>query len=244
MNKLIGAVIAAGATVAGVGIANAGEVSANIAFTSDYVFRGVSLSGEDPAVQGGVDWTSDQFYVGTWGSSLGSAGTSMELDLYAGWTPSTGPVSWDLGLVGYFYPGADDNGAEFDYYEGKLAATINPVEPLTLGAAIYYSPENFGETGNALYYEVNGEYAFNEMWKVTGAIGQQSIDDVDGPGGANIDDDYMTWNVGATVALHGFEVDLRYTEADISDSDPIALAGYASASAADGRAVLTISREL
>jgi uncharacterized protein (TIGR02001 family) len=244
MKKLIGAAIAASATVAGVGIANAGEISANVAFTSDYVFRGVSLSGEDPAVQGGVDWTSDQFYVGTWGSSLGSAGTSMELDLYAGWTPSTGPVSWDLGLIGYFYPGADDAGAEFDYYEGKLAASFHPVESGTLGAAVYYSPENFGETGNAVYYEVNGEYDFNDAWKVTGAIGQQSIDDVDGPGGANVDDDYMTWNLGVTHAFHGFEIDLRYTEADIDDSDPIALAGYASEATAEGRGVITISREL
>lgn len=243
MKKMIGAAIAAGATIAGAGIANA-EVSANVALTTDYVFRGVSLSGEDPAIQGGFDWNNDQFYAGTWGSSLGSAGTSMELDLYAGWTPSTGPVSWDLGVIGYFYPGADDAGAEFDYYEGKLAATINPVEPLTLGASLYYSPENFGQTGTAVYYEVNAAYAFNDSLKVTGAVGQQSIDDVDGPGGANVDDQYVTWNVGVTHAFHGFELDLRYHQADIGNNDPIALAGYATANAAEGRAVLTISREL
>lgn len=244
MKKFIGVAIAAGATVACAGAANAGEVTANIAFTTDYVFRGISLSGEDPAVQGGADWTSDQFYVGAWGSSLGSAGTSMEVDLYAGWTPTTGPVSWDLGIVGYYYPGADDDAAESDFYQGKLAASVHPVEALTLGAAVYYSPDNYGETGGALYYELNGEYAFNDMWTVSGAAGDQSIDDVDGPGGANLDDSYFTWNFGATVALHGFSVDLRYTQADINANDPIALAGYATANMGEGRAVLTLSREL
>lgn len=243
MKKLMGAALAVGATMAGAGVANA-EVSANIALTSDYVFRGVSLSGEDPAVQGGFDWSNDQFYAGVWGSSLGSAGSSMEMDLYGGWTPSTGPVKWDLGLIGYFYPGADDDGAEFDYYEGKVGASINPVEALTLGAALYYSPENFGDTGTALYWELNAEYAFNEQMKISGAFGNQSIDDVDGPTPGSPDDDYNTWNIGGSYALHGFTLDLRYTEADIDAGDAIALAGYASEDAADGRVVFTISREL
>lgn len=244
MKKLIGAAIAAGATIAGAGIANA-EVSANIALTTDYVFRGVSLSGEDPAVQGGFDWSNEQFYAGVWASNLGEdQGTSLETDLYVGWTPSTGPVSWDVGIIGYFYPGADDDGAEFDYFEGKLAATFNPMEPLTLGAALYYTPENWGETGAGTYIEANAEYAFNDMWKLTGAIGNQSLDNVDGPGGADVDDDYMTWNIGVTHAFHGFEIDLRYHDTDIDDSDPIAFYGYATTQASDGRAVLTISREL
>ena len=33
-----------------------GELSANVAFVSDYRFRGVSFSGEDFAIQGGLDW--------------------------------------------------------------------------------------------------------------------------------------------------------------------------------------------
>ncbi len=243
MKKLMGAALVVGASIAGVSTAHA-EVSANLSFTTDYVFRGVSLSGEDPAIQGSFDWSNDSFYAGAWGSSLGSAGSSMELDLYAGYTPTTGPVKWDLGVIGYFYPGADDDGAEFDYYEGMVGAKINPTEALTLGAALYYSPENFGHTGDALYYELNAEYAFNDAWKVSGAFGNQSIDDVDGPGGTHQDDDYNTWNVGGTYALQGFEFDLRYTQADIGNNDPIALAGYASADAADGRVVFTISRQL
>src|SRR5512145_3332091 len=45
-------------------------VSANVGVTTDYVFRGISQSGEDAAVQGGVDLTCGKFYLGTWASSI------------------------------------------------------------------------------------------------------------------------------------------------------------------------------
>lgn len=243
MKKLIGVAVAAGATMMGAGAASA-EVSASVAMTTDYVFRGVSLSGEDPAIQGSFDWSNDQFYAGIWGSSLGSAGSSTEFDLYAGFTPTTGPVTWNLGAIGYFYPGADDDGTEFDYFEGVVAASMNVTEQLAVGGGVYYSPENFGETGEALYYEINASYAMSETLSFSGAFGNQSIDDVDGPGGADEDDDYNTWNVGGTFALHGFEVDLRYHQADIDAGDPIDAADFATEAAGEGRGVLTISRAL
>ena len=157
MKKLIGAAIAAGATMAGAGVANA-EISANVQLTSDYVWRGVSLSDGNPAVQGGLDWNNDQFYVGTWASSLsapaGAPNSPLEIDLYAGWTPTTGPVSWDLGVVSYNYPGADDDGAEFDYFEFKAGGAMDVIEHLNVGAAVYYSPDNYGGTGTATYWEI------------------------------------------------------------------------------------------
>ncbi|MDX2275899.1 MAG: TorF family putative porin [Hyphomonadaceae bacterium] len=240
MKKIIGVAMLASAAMSGA--ANA-EVSGNIALVSDYVFRGVSLSDESPAVQGGFDWSSadEMFYAGVWGSSLAEG---SELDVYGGWTPTTGPVSWDIGLVGYFYPGADDDGAEFDYFEGLVAGSINPMDALTLGAAVHYTPENYGETGEAIYLEANAGYSFTDQFSVSGAFGNQSVDDVDGPGGANVEDDYSTWNVGGTYALHGFTLDLRYSDTDIDDSDAIAVAGYASTEASDGRVTFSIGRAL
>ena len=40
-------------------------VAANVGYTTDYVFRGISQSNEEAAVQGGVDFTCGRFYVGT-----------------------------------------------------------------------------------------------------------------------------------------------------------------------------------
>lgn len=236
MKKLMGLAVLAGATISGVGAANA-EVSANIALTTDYVFRGISLSGNDPAIQGGFDYSHGIFYAGVWGSSLSEG---MELDLYAGVTPTTGPVEWDLGVIGYFYPGADDDSAEYDYWELLIAPSIALSEQVGIGAALYWSPENWGDTGDALYYEINGSFAASDALSFSAAFGNQTIEEPNGP---DSEDDYSTWNVGGTMAMHGFEVDLRYHDTDIEAGTDIENYTYGPASY-DAAFVLTLSRAL
>jgi hypothetical protein len=49
------------------------EISANVTLASDYVFRGVSQTDNQMAIQGGFDWGHDSgFYVGTWASNVDS----------------------------------------------------------------------------------------------------------------------------------------------------------------------------
>jgi uncharacterized protein (TIGR02001 family) len=214
MKKLLGLAVMAGAVAGVSGTAHAeGAFSGSVALTSDYVFRGVTQTSGNPALQGSFDYTNGLFYAGVWGSSVDfGADESVELDAYLGVTPTTGPVSWDLALIGYFYPGAGDDGAEYDYMETKVAASISPTEALSLGGALYYSPEFFGETGEALYYEVNGGFAVTEAFSVSAAYGVQDVDLVG---------DYATYNIGGTLALHGFEVDLRYHDTDLSGLDDV-----------------------
>ncbi len=97
-----------------------GNFSANVAITTDYTFRGISQSGADAAIQGGFDWASDLFYVGTWGSTVDfnddltnpitgeqiSDGSSAEVDFYFGYTPSIGDLALDFGFTYYLYPDA------------------------------------------------------------------------------------------------------------------------------------------
>src|SRR5574340_378674 len=69
------------------------KLSANVGMTSDYIFRGISQTGGDPAVQGGLDYThSSGFYLGTWGSNVGwiedyqgYGSGNVEIDLYGAW---------------------------------------------------------------------------------------------------------------------------------------------------------------
>lgn len=241
MKKLIGAALAAGATIATAGAANAGEVSANVSLTSDYVFRGVSLSDNSPAIQGGFDWSSDVFYAGVWGSSLTEG---VETDIYAGYTPDLGgPMSLDVGVIGYFYPGANDDDAEFDYYEMKAELGFAMNEQVSFGGAVYWAPDNYGETGEARYVEANFTVSPSEMLEISGAFGNQNIEDPDGPFGAALEDDYNTWNVGGKFALHGFNVDLRYHDTDVDAGSDIESYTYGPNSY-DSAFVVTIGRDL
>jgi len=51
------------------GAASAQDFSFNVTATSDYVWRGVSQSDEDFAIQGGADFESGIFYAGAWAST-------------------------------------------------------------------------------------------------------------------------------------------------------------------------------
>lgn len=178
----------------------------NVGANNDYVFRGISQTNEDPSVFGGIDASLGIGYAGIWVSNVDfGAGnsTKIEYDLYAGVKPTAGPVNLDIGVIYYGYTDQPKNSNE-DYWEGKVAAST-AFGPATIGAALYYSPEFFGKTGNAAYYEINGAVPIGETkFSVSGALGHQQVK---GPA------DYTTWNVGVGYALSGnIGFDLRYID--------------------------------
>lgn len=232
MKKLMGAAMLAGATIAGVGAANA-EVSGSVSFATDYVFRGISQTSGNAAVQGSLDYTQGIFYAGIWGSNVdfeGCCGESVELDGYVGITPTTGPVSWDLSVVGYFYPGADGS-SNLDYYEALIGASVPVTDQFSIGGLFGYTPEYAGDTGDGTYYEINGTFAASDALSFTAAWGQQDVDD--------FGDSYSTWNIGGSYAVHGFTFGLMY-----SDTEDAFENGYATESNSDGRAVFSVGRAL
>lgn len=185
-------------------------VSFNVGVASDYVFRGVSQTNEDPQVFAGVDLVADIFYAGAWASNVDFGDeTDGEFDLYAGVTPTIGPVAANFGIIYYGYIGADD-ALGYDYVEFKAAGSV-PVGPVTLGAAAYLSPEFFGETGEAWYAEVNGAWAPMENLSISGAYGHQDVE---------LAGDYDTWNLGATYAfLERLSFDVRYHDTNIDECE-------------------------
>lgn len=201
--------------------------SVNAALTTDYIFRGISQSSENPALSAGLDVTYGLFYAGFWGSSINfdpDVDESVELDVYAGIKPVLGPVTFDFGVIGYLYPGATDPGAELDYLELKAGASITPFTNASLGAVVYYSPEFTGETGDAVAIEGQAGYTFNAIGRFTpsisGAVGWQQIDEQ--RFSSATDDDYVYWNAGVGVSFDKFTVDVRYWDTDIDDSFTIA----------------------
>jgi uncharacterized protein (TIGR02001 family) len=182
------------------------DIAANFGLTTDYVFRGVSQSAEDPAPFVGVDATYGSFYAGAWASGVDFGdSTDNEIDIYGGFRTEAAGYALDFGVVGYLYTGAP-GGVDYDYVEFKAAAS-RAVGPATLGAAVFYSPDFFGADDAATYVEANAAYAVGAGWTVSGAVGHQFLD---------VSDDYTTWNVGAGYALtENVGLDLRYVDTDI-----------------------------
>ena len=178
---------------------DAGSLSYNIAYTTDYVWRGIEQSASNSgALQGGIDYKKGTFYAGAWASNvdfLSGKGkqADTELDLYLGLTPTVGNYSFDFGVIYYTYPGASD--ATFGELKGAVS---HPMGKGTIGAALYLPTEQLQDP----YYEVNASYPLTDKLSISGALGNYE------------QFNYTTSNIGLTYALTDkLGLDVRYTSA-------------------------------
>jgi len=100
----------AATTLATTVVADSGvSVSANVAATSNYVWRGMTQTNNAPAVQGGIDFGYNGFYLGVWGSNISwtaEADSTLEADLYLGYAGEFSGIGYDIGYIKYAYPKA------------------------------------------------------------------------------------------------------------------------------------------
>ncbi len=181
---------------------DAGSLSYNLAVTSNYVWRGVTQTNGNAAIQGGVDYKKGTFYAGTWLSNVdfadaGGHKANTEMDLYLGVTPSAGDFNFDFGVIYYTYPGAD-KGSDFNVGELK-GAVSHSMGKGTIGFAMYLPTESLEDP----YYEINAAYPLTSKLSVSGAV-------------ANYESaGYTTKNIGFTYNFTpGLGLDLRWADAE------------------------------
>ena len=119
----------------------------NATFVTDYRWRGVSLSDNDIAVQGGITaTTSPGFFIGLWGSSIAPyGGATTEIDISGGWSKTFGGITPTVGIIGYLYPG----GSNVDFWElyGSLGFALGPIG-FTTGINFAPNQDNIGGGDN------------------------------------------------------------------------------------------------
>jgi uncharacterized protein (TIGR02001 family) len=187
------------------------SISGNVALTSDYRFRGISLSAGDFALQGGIDLVHESgVYVGAWASSIqgGTPYGEVELDIYAGWSGMVAEgVTVDAGLLYYIYPTTDDPlnlDPDTDYFEpyASVGFTIGPVGG-TVGAAYAWDQDSLGGSDNLYLYTdwslgiPNTPLTFNAHLGYTDGVLAPPL--LAGTG----DDTGLDWSLGVTAAIHG-----------------------------------------
>jgi uncharacterized protein (TIGR02001 family) len=151
------------------------ELSANVAAASNYLFRGITQTGDSAAVSGGLDYNFDSgLYLGTWMSNVDFA--NAEVDVYAGFAGDiTEEFGYDVGTLYYYYP----NGGNIDYAEvyGNLSYSL-----LSGGIAYtYYGETDDGAFDNGdVYYHAALDLPF-EIDGFTSSIfaGHYYFDDAD-----------------------------------------------------------------
>jgi uncharacterized protein (TIGR02001 family) len=122
------------------------DLSANIGYNSEYIFRGIPQ--KTSSAMGGLDLEAGGFYLGTWGADVGDG---LEIDYYGGYGFDVGPMSFGIGGTIYTYTGDFDD----TYKEVNLSAGWSF---LTFDAAIG-SYDNFGGPDlDYEYYSLTAEY--------------------------------------------------------------------------------------
>ncbi len=185
------------------------DLSASVAVSNMYLWRGTNISNPGAAVSGSVDYSHDTgFYAGVWTSSEGATG-SQEYDLYFGIAGEAGDFGYDLGFIEYVYPSEADEALKFDFSEIYLGLSF-----AGLSADIYIDT-GAGDTdfGDSKYY-----FLAYEFGSFSFGVGGWSVDDSTGL------DEYehidITYN--ATDEL-SFTVSQVLDEDDVSSGDNDAL---------------------
>ena len=209
--------------------------SASVALTTDYVWRGISQTNNDPAIQGSFDLSHESgFYVGIWGSNIefsDGSKTSLELDAYAGFSRETDfggllptAITYDIGWLHYEFPATSASNINEVYF----GAGISPVEDFNF-SAYYYLDTHVENTISNGYLDLAADYTLPDWaWGVTLLTHVGRYDRRDGA------DDYWDWKIGVAKDIAGFNFEVAYLDTDGTDSGNLS----------DSRVVATVSRAL
>lgn len=152
------------------------DLAFGVTGTSDYLFRGISQTNNNPAIQGYAElqlfdwvyfnvWASNQNWVATTlqGSGYQSTNSSLEVDFSGGLRHTWGAFTLDVGAVYYTYPGGSGtnnvdptvgstNSTHFNYWEIYAKPTYVVAPWLTLGLNLYWTSDfaASGTDGTAL----------------------------------------------------------------------------------------------
>jgi uncharacterized protein (TIGR02001 family) len=175
----------------------ASSLSVNAALSTDYVFRYISQTFEDPAVSGGVDWDSGSgFYMGVWGSNVDFGDDArLEMDFYGGYSFETsGELTVNVGLIDYEYFG---NQANDSYFEGFVSIAKGPAF-----LTVYHDIKS----GEYTWVEGGFEHELG-LGSTSLTLGTLLVDEGDGYSGWSLGASYPYRSANYTVTAFGTDSD-------------------------------------
>ncbi len=193
-----------------------GQINGLLGITNDYVFRGRSQTGGDPAWQVGIGYEhSSGVFGGVWASRVDFTSIwdhELEIDYVVGFGHDL-HRDWrgEIALRRYAYPQSPDP-LDYDYTE--IAGSMQFRDLITMSVA--YSPGWSGYTSRGavrshrlLATEVGLQYPVGHGFSATGGLGRL---DIAGPSGGS----YLYWNAGVAHQYGRLTIDLNYYDTDDS----------------------------
>ncbi len=193
-------------------------ITGGATMVSDYRFRGISQTDKDFAVQGTFTVAHKSgFYATVWGSSIDdyvAGGSDQEIDLIAGFKKSFGGTTVDVGVLYYYYPGAEKivPGYDSDFFEPYIGIS-HTFGPVTGKVSAAYAPKasalSIGagkEDSLYLALDLSGGIP-NTPLAISGHLGHSY-----GPSYLTIGKGYTDWNIGATYTWKNLVFGVSYVD--------------------------------
>ena len=201
------------------------STSANVGLYSQYVFRGIGYTQENPAVQGGFDLSHESgLYLGIWGTNVSDAALNNaagEIDIYGGYAGQVGDFGYDVGFLQFLFPGGEINGTNESYNTLELYAGVSwgPVGikySHTVTDYFGFNNKTFGQgrggSSGSNYIEANVGYEFAPGWTAIAHAGRQHVENYS-------EYSFNDWKLGVAYAFgSGWEAGLAWVDTS-ADSD-------------------------
>lgn len=202
-------------------------ISGGATLVSDYRFRGISQTDKGFAVQGTFTVSHKSgLYATVWGSSVDeyvAAGGDQEIDLIAGFKKTFGGTTVDVGVLYYYYPGAEEiiPGYASDFFEPYIGISRS-FGPVTGKVSAAYAPKS-----NALSIGAGKEDNLYLAFDLSGGIPNTPLalsahlGHSYGPSFLTIGKGYTDWNVGATYTWKNLSFGVQYVDTNKALVNPL-----------------------
>jgi uncharacterized protein (TIGR02001 family) len=182
------------------------QLSATVALESNAMFRGETISENDPAASLEVTLDHDSgLFAGA--SVIVAAGDQspriVSNTQYGGFAGRAGEITYEIGAIHRNYGSATmaDTSYRGDYYEGFVGVSRKDVR-----LRLYVSPDYLVDGRTSYYGEVNAQLLKRGKWTFRGHGGISAIpQDIGTPGGLRI---YYDWSLSASRPLGDFNANL------------------------------------
>jgi uncharacterized protein (TIGR02001 family) len=202
----------------------------NVGLYSQYIFRGLTQTANQPAIQGGVDFAhSNGFYLGTWASNVSWLEdsrsydkASLEWDIYGGYRNAIKDVTYDIGLLQYVYPGDFKSGTGFLAKKAETTEVYGSLayKWVTAKLSVAVSDGVFGnrDAAGTYYADLTANYPLTDTITITGHIGRQEYSGSN----AGVSNDlysYTDWKLGVSKLIsEGVAVGAYYTDTNAKEA--------------------------
>jgi uncharacterized protein (TIGR02001 family) len=205
--------------------ASAFDVNVGASITSDYNYRGYTLSDHRPSVSNNIEATYSIFFAGVNTASVQMPNLSQfQMTDYAGIRPTFGQLTVEAGVAYYTYPGS---AIDISYPEYYVAPTYALTSKLSVGLNAYFAPD-YSRTGAwENYNSIQAKYTFDSGLAFSGELGRQGFGTTKATASslAYALPNYTYWNLGFAYTYKVLTFDLRYFATTLSKQNCFLITG-------------------